>query len=100
MIIATRLPWTGVLAPGEMFDNMLQVMYFSVYFKGILKIHMKIMISAAHMLGARGHVPSENCFLKKCNLVRFDVSLHTILGPPRLVPLHVICIPTQVRFLA
>ena len=34
------------------------------------------------------------------NLVRFDVSLHTILGPPRQVPLHAICGPTQVRFLA
>ena len=63
MIIATRLPWPGVLiAPGEMFDNMLQLMHFSVYFKGILKIHIKIMISAARMLGARGHVPSEIVF--------------------------------------
>ena len=35
MIIATRLPW-GTIASGEMFDNMLQVMRFSVYFKGIL----------------------------------------------------------------
>ena len=25
---------------------------------------------------------------KKCNLVRFDVSLHTIIGPPRQVPSH------------
>ena len=34
-IIATRLPW-GTIASGEMFDNMLQLMRFSVYFKGIL----------------------------------------------------------------
>ena len=35
MIIAARLPW-GTIASGEMFDNMLQLMRFSVYFKGIL----------------------------------------------------------------
>ena len=75
-----------------MFDNMLQLMRFSVYFKGILNtdngyFHIKIMISAGHMQ-------------KKCNLVRFDVSLYTILGPPRQVPSHAICGPTQVRFLA
>ena len=35
MIIATRLPW-GTIASGEKFDNMLQLMRFSVYFKGIL----------------------------------------------------------------
>ena len=35
MIITTRLPW-GTIAFGEMFDNMLQLMRFSVYFKGIL----------------------------------------------------------------
>ena len=34
------------------------------------------------------------------NLVRFDVSLYTILGPPRQFPSHAICGPTQVRFLA
>ena len=38
-----------------MFDNMLQLMRFSVCFKGILNsdnghFHIKIMISAAHML--------------------------------------------------
>ena len=37
-------------------------------------------------------------FEKKCNLVRCDVSLHTILGPPRPVPSHAICGSTQVRF--
>ena len=44
------------IAPGEMFDNMLQLMRFSVYFKGILNtdndyFHIKILISTAHMLG-------------------------------------------------
>ena len=34
MIIATRLLW-GMLY-GEIFDNMLQLMRFSVYFDGIL----------------------------------------------------------------
>ena len=52
------------LAPGEMFDNMLQLMHFSVYFEGILNtnngyFHIKIIISAVHMLGARGLVSSE-----------------------------------------
>ena len=59
MIIATRLPWGHVVyyyTLGEMFDNMLQLMCFSVYFKGILNtdnsyFHIKIMISAGHMLG-------------------------------------------------
>ena len=46
----------GYVAPGEMFDNMLQLMRFSVYFEGILLanhgyFHIKIMISAAPMLG-------------------------------------------------
>ena len=55
MIIATRLPWGTYIAPGEMFNNMLQLMHFSVYFKGILKtdngyFQLKIMISVAHML--------------------------------------------------
>ena len=89
-----------------MFDNMLQLIRLSVYFKGILNtdndnFHIKLMISAAHMLarGLVGMFPRK--FLKKkCNLVRFDVSLHTILGPPRQVPLHAIYGPTQVRFLA
>ena len=88
-----------------MFDNMLQLMDFSVYFKGILNtdngyFHIKIMISAAHMLGGSWACSLRKLFKKKCNLVRFDVSLHTILRPPRQVPLHAICSPTQVRFLA
>ena len=95
----------GVLiASGEMFDNMLQLMRFSVYFKGILNtdngyFHIKIMISAGHMLGGSWACSLRN-FLKKCNLLRSDVSLYTILGPPRQVPSHAICGPTQVRFLA
>ena len=46
----------GYLAFGKMFDNMLQLMRFSVYFEEFwLQIindyfHIKIMISAAHML--------------------------------------------------
>ena len=48
-----------------MFDNMLQLMCFSVYFKGILNkdngyFHIKIMISAGHMLG-----DSWACSLRK-----------------------------------
>ena len=56
MIIAIHDCHGVLTAPGEMFDNMLQLMRFSVYFKGILNtdngyIHLKLMISAAHMLG-------------------------------------------------
>ena len=88
-----------------MFDNMLQLIRFSVYFKGILNtdngyFHIKVMISAAHMPGGSWVCLFRKFLEKKCNLVCFDVSLHTILGPPRQVPLHAICVPTQVRFLA
>ena len=85
MIIAS---YTGVLtAPCEMFDNMLQLIRFSVYFKGILNtdngyFHIKLMISAAHMLGGSWACSLRKFLRNKCNLVRFDVSLHTILGPP------------------
>ena len=87
-----------------MFDNMLQLMRFSVYFKGILNtdngyFHIKIMILAGHMRGG-SWASSLRKFLKKSNLVCFDVSLYTILGPPRQVPSHAICGPTQVCFLA
>ena len=58
------------------------------------------MISAAHMLGGSWACSLRKFLKKKYNLVRFDVSLHTILGPPRQVLLHAICGPTQVRFLA
>ena len=94
------------LAPGEMFDNMLQLIRFSVYFEGILStnngyFHIKIMISVAHVLGGSWACSLEKKKLKKkSNLVRFDVSLHAILGPPRPVPSHAIWAPTQVRFLA
>ena len=62
-------------------------MRFSVYFKGILNIdngyfHIKIMISAGHMLGGSWACSLEN-LKKKCNLVRFDVFLYTILGHPQ-----------------
>ena len=74
MIIATRLPW-GTIASGEMFDNMLQLMRFSVYFKGILNtdngyFHIKIMISAGHMLGG-SWACSPRKFLKKMLLGAF-----------------------------
>ena len=70
-----------------MFDNMLQLIRFSVYFKGILNtdngyFHIKIMISEAHMLRGSWACSLRNFLKKKCNLVRFDVSLHTILGLP------------------
>ena len=41
----------GYLVPGEMFENMLHLMCFSVYFEGI---DINIMIAAA-----RGPVPSD-----------------------------------------
>ena len=34
----------GYLAPGKMFDNMLQLMRFSVYFEGVLKTNIGIFI--------------------------------------------------------
>ena len=95
----------GDLAPGEMLDNILQLMRFSVYFEGVLNtsngyFHIKNNdISGTHARGLLSRFPPRK-FGKKCILVRFDVSLHTILGPPRPVSLHAICDPTQVRFLA
>ena len=88
-----------------MIDNMLQLMRFSVYFKGILNtdngyFHIKIILSAGHMLGGSWACSLKKFLKKKCNLVRFDVSLYTIFGPPRQVPSHAICGPAQVRFLA
>ena len=49
MIIATCRFAMGYLAPGEMFDNMLKLMYFSVYFEGVLNtnsgyFHIKLMM--------------------------------------------------------
>ena len=66
-----------------MFENMLQLMPFSVYFKGVLNtsngyFHIKIIISTAHiLLGMWAYVPRK-FFEKKCSLVRFDVFLHTL----------------------
>ena len=48
------------------------------------------MISAAHMLGGSWACSLRKFLKKKCNLVRFDVPLHTMLGPPRQVPSHAI----------
>ena len=53
------------LAPGEMFENMLQFMGFNVYFERILNtnneyFYLEILISAAHMLER-----SEACFPEK-----------------------------------
>ena len=60
-----------------MFDNMLQLIRFSVYFKGILNtdngyFHIKLMISAAHML-ARGLVGMfhQKIFEKRMQLGAF-----------------------------
>ena len=58
-----------------MFDNMLQLMCFSVYFKGILNkdngyFHIKIMISAGHML-EDSWACSLRKFLKKMQLGAF-----------------------------
>ena len=80
-------------------------MRFSVYFKGILNtdngyFHIKLMISAAHMLGGSWACSLRKFLEKKCNLERFDVSLHTILGPPRQVPSHAICGPHSGPFLS
>ena len=65
---------TGYLVAGEIFNNMLQLMRFSVYFEGILNtnngyFHIKIMISAEHMLGGSRACSLGNFFRKKCNLV-------------------------------
>ena len=76
----------GYLAPSQMFDNMLQLMHFSVYFKGILKTnngyyYLKIIISAAHMLGG-----SWACFLGIKKKMQFGVFLMFLCilycGPP------------------
>ena len=50
------------------------------------------MISAAHMLGDSWACSLREFLKKKCNSVHFDhdVSLHTILGTPKQVPLHAI----------
>ena len=54
----------GYLATGEIFETMLQLKRFGLYFEGILNrkwlLHIEIMISATEMLGASGA-----CFLRK-----------------------------------
>ena len=70
-----------------MFDNMLQLMDFSVYFKGILNTDNGYFLYKNNDINGTHAGGSWACslrifILKKCNLVRFDVSLHTILGPP------------------
>ena len=77
----------GCLAPGEMFDNLLQLMRFSVYFEGVLNknkgyFHIKIMISATHMLGGLWARSLRGSLGKNAFWLFFYVSLHTILGPP------------------
>ena len=60
------------------------------------------MISAAHILGGSWACSLRKFLKKKCNLERFDVSLHTILGPPppRQVPSHAICGPPSGPFIS
>ena len=77
----------GYFAHCEKFDNILQLMHLFCIFEEVLNtnngyFHIEIMISAAHMLVGlcMGTFPPRK--FGKCNLVRFDVSLHTILGPP------------------
>ena len=64
-----------IIASGKMVDNMLQLMRFSVYFKGILNtddgyFHIKLMISAGLMLGG-SWACSLRKFLKKMQLSAF-----------------------------
>ena len=55
----------GYLSHGEMFDNMLQLMRFSIYFEGVRNtnngyFYIKKLISAAPMLGGSwGNVPPQ-----------------------------------------
>ena len=49
----------GYLATGEMFENMLQLKRFGLYFEGIINrkwllSYIEIMISATEMLGGSG----------------------------------------------
>ena len=54
----------GYLAIGEIFETMLQLKRFGLYFEGILNrkwlLHIEIMISATEMLGGSGA-----CFPRK-----------------------------------
>ena len=79
MIIATRLPWV-LIAPGEMFDNMLQLMRFSVYFKGITLFSYKNNdISGTHAKGLVGMLP-QKIFEKKMQLGAFCLMFLCILA--------------------
>ena len=64
-----------IIASGKIVDNMLQLLRFSVYFKGTLNtdngyFHIKIMTSAGHMLGG-SWACSLRKFLKKMQLGAF-----------------------------
>ena len=53
----------GYLAPGKMFENILQLKRFGLYYERILNskwLHIEIMISATEMIGG-----SEACFPRK-----------------------------------
>ena len=53
----------GYLAPGEIFENMLQLKRFGIYIERILNskwLLFKVILST-EMLGGWGHVPRENC---------------------------------------
>ena len=71
----------GYLAPCEMFDIMLQLMRFSVYFEGSLNInngyfHIKNNDISAHMLGNSWACSLRENLKNRSNLMRFDISLH------------------------
>ena len=82
------------LAPGEIFENMLQLKHFGLYFERILNskwllFYIEIMISTTEMIGG-----SETCSQRKfcsdwCNLVGFDV-LFLIRFSLKEVPLFIL----------
>ena len=61
----------------EIFENMLRLMRFGVYFetKMAIAFHEEIIIVYLHsyMLGARGHILYEKILKIWCSLVRFGV---------------------------
>ena len=63
--IGTRLLYRALIAPGEIFENMLQLTCFGLYFEGVLNRKWLLSyrnsdISYTEMLGGSGHAPSEN----------------------------------------
>ena len=54
----------GYLSTGEIFENMLQLKGFALYFEEVMNrngyFHIEIMISATEMLGGWGHASREN----------------------------------------